>query len=111
MNPPTAPSPKPALTSPVRLIVRMAPAFLSEVLPSGRAVPPRHRIHDAIPSIPPERKERAMFRYTPDTARSVGCTAEAPAGGSGLDLFGVVLQKALLQDRPLSGSEGPENPL
>ncbi|TDT28631.1 hypothetical protein EV562_114197 [Streptomyces sp. BK208] len=37
MKPPTAPSPKPALTSSVRLIVRMAPAFLSEVLPGDKA--------------------------------------------------------------------------
>ncbi len=105
MKPPTAPSPKPALTSPVRLIVRMAPAFLSEVLPGGLRRTRTHRIHDVIPSKPPERKERAMFRHTPDTARSAGGTEEAPVGGSGLALVGVALQEALLQDGPLAGSE------
>ncbi|GAA4306598.1 hypothetical protein GCM10023086_24930 [Streptomyces venetus] len=105
MNPPTAPSPRPALTSPVRLIVRMAPASLSEELPGGSRRTRTHRIHDVIPSIPPERKERATFRHTPDTARSAGGTGEAPVGVSGLVVLGVSLQETRLQDGPFARSE------
>jgi hypothetical protein len=104
MNPPTAPSPKPALTSPVRLIVRMAPAFLSEVLPGGCAVSERivstmrfHRYRQKGKSGPRSGTHR--------TWPALSSTTEAPAGGSGLVLLGVAVQEALLQNRSLARSE------
>ncbi|CAM5739001.1 hypothetical protein SAFG77S_01390 [Streptomyces afghaniensis] len=103
MNPPTAPSPKPALTSPERLIVRMAPAFLSEVLPGGCAVSERivstmrfHRYRQKGKSEPRSGTHR--------TWPALSSTA-APAGGSGLVLLGVAFQQALLQNRPLARGE------
>ncbi|GGY56161.1 hypothetical protein GCM10010385_01180 [Streptomyces geysiriensis] len=68
MNPPTAPSPKPALTSPVRPMVRMAPAFLSEVLPGACVIPApsrSHRIHEGLRSARADSKGRVVFRSAP----------------------------------------------
>ncbi|GGQ62816.1 hypothetical protein GCM10010216_25870 [Streptomyces flaveolus] len=61
MNPPTAPSPNPALTSPVRLILRMAPACLSEVLPGDCAISLASYPH-AREWAPAKGKGRAVFR-------------------------------------------------
>jgi hypothetical protein len=105
MNPPTAPSPKPALTSPVRLMVRMSPASLSEVLPSGCAVPERivstmrfHRYRQKGKSGPRSGTHRTRPALSPAQQRPL-------AGGSGVAVLGVALQETLLQDRPLAGSE------
>jgi hypothetical protein len=105
MNPPTAPSPKPALTNPVRLMVRMAPASLSEVLPSGCAVP--NASYPRCDSIDTARKEQSEPRS--GTHRTWPAPSSARrrflAGGSGLVLLGVTLEETLLQDRPFARSE------
>src|SRR3954452_19793276 len=73
-----------------------------------------HRIHEGIPSIPPESKEQAAFRCTPDTACSLGRLSRiTPSAAGSLDLgfLGVVVREALLKDRPLAGSEAAEDAL
>src|SRR5690242_10016510 len=72
-----------------------------------------HRIHDAIASIPPESKEQAVFRYTPDTARSCGRpTGTTPSPrDSGLRVLGVVVQETPLENASLTGGERAEDPL
>ncbi|GAA4553935.1 hypothetical protein GCM10023097_52180 [Streptomyces collinus] len=105
MNPPTAPSPKPVLTSPVRLMVRMAPASLSEVLPSGCAVPQRivstmrfHRYRQKGKNEPRSGTHRTRPALSPAQQMLL-------AGGSGLALLGVALQETLLEDRPFARGE------
>lgn len=105
MNPPTAPSPKPALTSPVRLMVRMAPASLSQVLPSGCAVPDAS--YPRCDSIDTARKERASHvpAHTGHGPLCLPAQQRLHGGDSGLALLGVALRETLLQDRPLARSE------
>lgn len=105
MNPPTAPSPKPALTSPVRLMVRMAPASLSEVLPSGCAIPDAS--YPRCDSIDTAKKERASHvpAHTGHGPLCLPAQQRLPAGDSGVALLGVTLRETLLQDRSLARSE------
>ncbi|GAA2764378.1 hypothetical protein GCM10010103_34190 [Streptomyces paradoxus] len=105
MNPPTAPSPKPVLTSPVRLMVRMAPASLSEVLPNRCAVPERivstmrfHRYRQKGKSGPRSGTHRTRPALSPAPQMLL-------IGGSGLALLGVALQQTLLKNRPFARSE------
>src|SRR5690606_435532 len=107
-KPPTAPTPSQALTIRVRLVICMAPALVSDVLPGGCA------IYERIVSMMrlPRYRRKAKGGPCSGTHRT-GPPRAAAAGSraSGLGLHGVVVHEAPLQYRPLAGRERAEDAL